>query len=63
MSANGRLSTGELAPISGGQLSKGAARSWNAFARFCKTKHGIVLSINDSYRPLGRRGDLARGKW
>jgi hypothetical protein len=63
MSANGRLSTGELAPISGGQLSKAAARSWNAFARFCKTKHGIVLSVNDSYRPLGRRGDLARGKW
>ena len=63
MSANGRLKSSELSSISGGKLSKSAARSWNAFSRYCKTRHGVVLSINDSYRPLGSRGDLARGKW
>jgi len=62
MSANGRLSAGELAPIPGGQLSKKAARSWNAFARFCRTKN-VTISVNDSYRPLGAPGDLRRGKW
>jgi len=63
MSANGRLKSSELSSISGGELSKSAARSWNAFSRYCKTRHGVVLSVNDSYRPLGSRGDLARGKW
>lgn len=63
MSANGRLSAGELARIPGGQLSKSAARSWNAFSRCVKSTHGVTVSVNDSYRPLGAPGDLSRGKW
>ena len=63
MSANGRLSAGELAPIPGGQLSKAAAQSWNAFSRCVKATHGVTVSVNDSYRKLGAPGDLAKGIW
>jgi hypothetical protein len=63
MSANGKLQGYELSPIPGGQLRNDAAKSWNAFSRYCKVKHGVVLGINDSYRPLGKPGDLSRGKW
>lgn len=63
MSANGKLKPSELAPIPGGQLAKPAARAWNAFSRYCKATHGITISVNDSYRPLGAPGDLARGRW
>jgi Putative peptidoglycan binding domain/D-alanyl-D-alanine carboxypeptidase len=63
MSANGKLSSSELATIPGGQLSKPAAKAWNAFGRCCKATHGVVISVNDSYRPLGAPGDLARGHW
>jgi len=64
MSSNGRLSAGELAPISGGgRLRKDAARSWNAFARMCLAEHNFRVSVTDSYRELGRPGDLARGHW
>jgi GH25 family lysozyme M1 (1,4-beta-N-acetylmuramidase) len=64
MSQNGRLRASELAPIiGGGQLAKPAAQSWNAFARMMKTEHGFDVHVNDSYRPLGQPGDLARGVW
>lgn len=64
MSANGRLKPGELAPIiGGGQLARPAARAWNAFARMMKVQHGFDVHVNDSYRPLGAPGDLARGRW
>ena len=63
MSANGKLQGYELSPIAGGQLRNDAAKAWNAFARHCKVKHGVVLSVNDSYRKLGKPGDHAAGRW
>jgi lysozyme len=64
MSANGKLKPYELTNIAGGgQLRDDAAEAWNAFARFCKEKHGRNVGVNDSYRPLGRPGDLSRGVW
>lgn len=63
MAANGRLSKKQLAAIKGGgYLRKDAAKAWNAFARFAKTK-GYSVQVTDSYRPLGAPGDLARGRW
>lgn len=64
MSANGKLKPYELTSIAGGgQLRDDAAEAWNAFSRFCKEKHGRNVGVNDSYRPLGRPGDLSRGVW
>jgi Glycosyl hydrolases family 25/Putative peptidoglycan binding domain/D-alanyl-D-alanine carboxypeptidase len=64
MSANGQLRDDELAPIAGGgRLRKDAARSWNAFANMMKVQHGFTVGVNDSYRPLGKPGDAARGVW
>ena len=64
MSANGRLRANELSTIAGGgRLAVPAARSWNAFARMMKAEHGFSVQVNDSYRPLGARGDLAAGRW
>lgn len=64
MSSNGQLKPNELAPIAGGgYLEKEAARSWNAFANMMKRQHGFDVGVNDSYRPLGKPGDLNRGVW
>ena len=64
MSQNGRLKKSELEPIAGGgQLEKQAARAWNALARMLKLEHGIDVQVTDSYRPLGKPGDLKAGRW
>lgn len=63
MSSNGRLRDNELVTIvGGGRLRADAGRSWNAFARLCASK-GFTVQVTDSYRPLGRPGDYARGVW
>ena len=64
MSANGQLKDSELAPIiGGGRLRTDAALAWNGFARYMKTTHGFDVGVNDSYRELGRPGDLSRNHW
>jgi len=64
MTQNGKLSPKSLKPITGGgRLEKNAAKAWNAFARYCRVKHGIKVQVTDSYRKLGRPGDLARNDW
>lgn len=64
MSANGKLNPKELTQIAGGgQLRNDAAEAWNAFAAYLKKAHNQNVEISDSYRPLGRPGDLRRGKW
>lgn len=63
MAANGTFSNASLSSIPGGQLTKSAAKSWNAFVRYCRVEHGVTLEVTDSYRRLGARGDLANGKW
>ena len=64
MSSNGRLKSSELRSIKGGgKLEKNAAKSWNAFARYCKVKHGYDVEVTDSYRKLGAPGDYRRGTW
>ena len=63
MSKNGQLNSKELSPITGGgQLRNDAAKAWNAFARYI-ANHGGHVSVSDSYRPLGKPGDLKRGVW
>ena len=63
MASNGKLSKRDLAPITGGGfLRKDAAKAWNAFARYI-ANHGGHVSVSDSYRPLGKPGDLNRGVW
>ena len=63
MSGNGRLRPNQLRAIAGGgRLHVPAAVCWNAFARYCKA-HSVTVEVNDSYRPLGTPGDLARGVW
>lgn len=64
MAANGQLPPSQLAPIApNGHLCKPAAKSWNAFARYCRVKHGVYVQVTDSYRKLGKPGDLNRGVW
>jgi len=64
MASNGRLNPRDLAPISGGgKLQTDAARAWNAFARCVWSEHGQRVQVTDSYRPLGKPGDLRRGVW
>lgn len=61
--ANGQLKSSELASIvGGGKLRRDAAKAWNAFAHYAQLKGGIV-QVTDSYRPLGKPGDLRRGVW
>lgn len=63
MASNGKLSSRDLSPISGGgHLRKDAAKAWNAFARYI-ANHGGHVSVSDSYRPLGKPGDMSRGVW
>ena len=63
MASNGKLSNKNLAPITGGgYLRKDAARAWNAFAKYI-AKRGGHVSVSDSYRPVGKPGDLNRGTW
>jgi hypothetical protein len=63
MSSNGRLKASELSRITGGGfLRKDAARAWNAFAHYVSLK-GQSVQVTDSYRPLGKPGDLKRGVW
>jgi len=65
MSANGRLGAGELRPLrGGGQLEPDAARAFNAMSRWLAAVHRTdLLTSGDgaTYRPLGSRGDYARG--
>lgn len=64
MSGNGRLNPKELTPIAGGgKLRNDAAEAWNAFANYCKTVHKQNVEVTDSYRILGKPGDLKRGVW
>ena len=64
MSQNGQLSNNELAPISGGgRLRKDAAAARNGLAAYCLAMQHTRLEVTDSYRPLGKIGDLAAGRW
>lgn len=60
---NGRLPDKLLFPVHGGRLAGGAAGSWNALCNKVYRDLGKTLAVNDTYRPLGARGDLARGVW
>jgi hypothetical protein len=65
MPANGRLSESQLRPLrGGGQLQPEAARAYNAFSRWLSATHHTELQHagdGATYRPLGERGDYARG--
>lgn len=64
MAQNGKLPKRSLKPITGGgYLRSDAAKAWNAFAKSVRARYGIKVQVTDSYRPLGKPGDLARGKW
>lgn len=58
MSANGRLSDGELGDIPGGRLTKGAAASWNRLRAHVGKERGIWIcptSRRTAYRTLSEQ--------
>jgi murein L,D-transpeptidase YcbB/YkuD len=64
MADNGLLPESQLATIAGGgRLRSDAAAAWNAMNGDVRRRWGRDLHANDSYRALGRQGDLARGVW
>lgn len=64
MSANGRLTHAQLAPIGGGlYLRKDAAAAFLAMSAEARRRWGRPIRARDAYRPLGAPGDYARGRW
>lgn len=63
MALNGQLPASDLAAIRGGRLRKDAAAAFNAMNDLAHKRYGRYIGIDDSYRPLGRPGDNARGIW
>lgn len=58
MSANGHLTSGELSPIAGGQLSNRAAAAWNSMNEESRHRYGVELrptGPDSSYRPYDRQ--------